>query len=1237
MIDIVQHRSVIGLFNRCQLLPSRIRKLFRRAAYKRARPARSFLFIALTALVLSAQVFDPAIEKNPGPSPTSSAVAGNSSQKECFYKVWKIIDDVTEISSHRFFLNSCLELQATPRGLTSHVSLSSRKASKELLNLFAALQKSFSEDLVRLIINHYNDLLNSLGNEYRLAVGSLKDMCTGDEFQGYLFQLDSRRDKKAKTLQERKLRKIDSLLLNHEKWLPALNLSYVELNFITQNEEICDAIVNAFMLLLNKQFPFTVFQSSSFHYTMLEYSIYESIHVHHNGQGHFVTSSSIGGQVKVYDSLNTLPSADLMKQLTALYSPPDAGPNVVPSVFCVPMQSTQQGAVDCGIFALAYATELAYQRDPSLFRFDQSLFRPHLLKCLESHTIEPFPKLHNHVQPSQPFEFTENVAEEMKWSTPKVVVKQPKVVVEGLKLENRFQLLSDDVDLRVEQGNPIHSTLTTPTPTPTARKAVGNVTNLSDKNLPKSAFSLLELGLSYCPSVLNFNKEEVCEDFLLFFRRLKLREYFKDSPGKDNAPEELDRENMKWIKQNPDWYPAAVQENRSPALLDFISNCVRDSREAFITRENKVWNNLSGEQRKSLKDISQDKSIVVKPSDKSGGVVVMNTCDYERSCLDQLENPVFYEEVTSDPNPDYRDMLDGMINELHSANLISDLEKENMLKGSRTPNFYGLPKLHNPFEVFPDLRPICSGSSGVTVRSSEFVDSFLKAAAQKVPSFIQDTTDFVKKLASCQLPVNSKCFLVTLDVKSLYTNISHEEGISACRYFLNQRNNQRFPTEKLLSLISFILKSNTMKFANRLFHQIKGTAMGTPMAVNYANLFMAGFEKNMLADFEKEYGFKPACWYRFIDDIFFVWTGSEESLNQFLDFVNSYAERRNMSSNIKFKNVYSDTSVSFLDTVVKIQNGALSTDLYNKPTSAHDYLHRSSYHPQHLIRAIPKSQFIRIRRICSLKSDYKRHAESYIKHFKARGYKEPYLRKISEEVENADRASFLNYQPKKTSARIPLVLTYHHKLQDLPFTLKRNYQKMIRDHPDMKAVFPEPPIVSFRRPRSIRDKIVRADHCTKQSRQTLHNHPPTKAHLAKFMNNSGHISNAHSKTKYPIEGGSITTKGTVYAVRCIKCDKLYVGQTTTPLNERLNRHIYDTANRPDACELTQHFANCGCDIRTDIEISILSQVNGSETRMLLEEDKWITRLMTVPPYGLNEKLSTFGKMYFELFKPVDQQ
>ena len=103
-------------------------------------------------------------------------------------------------------------------------------------------------------------------------------------------------------------------------------------------------------------------------------------------------------------------------------------------------------------------------------------------------------------------------------------------------------------------------------------------------------------------------------------------------------------------------------------------------------------------------------------------------------------------------------------------------------------------------------------------------------------------------------------------------------------------------------------------------------------------------------------------------------------------FCNSYSTNKKMKSTINFTFNYSKQEVIFLDTKTSFQHNVLVSQLYSKPTSAHQYLQRNSFHPPSLLKSIPKSQFIRIRRICTHLSDYWLHATKFLEHFSARGF-----------------------------------------------------------------------------------------------------------------------------------------------------------------------------------------------------------------------------------------------------------
>ena len=333
---------------------------------------------------------------------------------------------------------------------------------------------------------------------------------------------------------------------------------------------------------------------------------------------------------------------------------------------------------------------------------------------------------------------------------------------------------------------------------------------------------------------------------------------------------------------------------------------------------------------------------------------------YINECLRQFNNTKFYKLLDNDITTDIQKRILKYTKRMNRDKIINEETKRYLIQTDPKPGrFYILPKVHkqgNPG------RPIVSINSHPTERISQFVDRHLKPLVQTTQSFIKDTTHFLGKLEQLgQLPANS--LLVTLDVSSLYTNIPHNEGISACRHFLDtrDRNSSTVGTETLCDLIRMILTMNNFTFNDRHYLQIHGTAMGTRMAPSYANLFLAKFETDALS----RAPYQPHTWWRYIDDIFMIWTHSVDDLHAFTSYLNS------IHPTIKFTSNYSLTSIPFLDVNVFVDNGNITTDLYTKATDKHQYLLHSSCHPQHTKRAIPFSLALRLRRICSTDETFK--------------------------------------------------------------------------------------------------------------------------------------------------------------------------------------------------------------------------------------------------------------------------
>ena len=295
-------------------------------------------------------------------------------------------------------------------------------------------------------------------------------------------------------------------------------------------------------------------------------------------------------------------------------------------------------------------------------------------------------------------------------------------------------------------------------------------------------------------------------------------------------------------------------------------------------------------------------------------------------------------------------------------------------KSSSNPSFLH-PQKYTQTNCTPVGGPIISGVSGPTERLSAVVDKLLQPIAQQQKSYLKDTTDFIDFVEGTRVPENTT--LVSMDVTSLYTNIPQEAGIqTVCRAHSSSYNDQPpNPTRFLEKALDLIPQENSFQFCGKNYLQIHGTAMGTKMAVAFANIFMGKVETELLS----RSTFKPLVCKRYIDDIFSVWDISREELKQFIEQANNH------HPTIKFTAEISETETSFLDTVVYKGNRfvtelVLDIRTHYKATETFQYTHFSSCHPPGVKRGFIKDEALRGLRKNSTKATF----EEKIKHFESR-------------------------------------------------------------------------------------------------------------------------------------------------------------------------------------------------------------------------------------------------------------
>jgi len=94
---------------------------------------------------------------------------------------------------------------------------------------------------------------------------------------------------------------------------------------------------------------------------------------------------------------------------------------------------------------------------------------------------------------------------------------------------------------------------------------------------------------------------------------------------------------------------------------------------------------------------------------------------------------------------------------------------------------------------------------------------------------------------------------------------------------LNGSSNPEIPTEDVVRMMDTVLENNTISFNDGHFVQTEGTAIGFHLGMNYASTYLGAWEEEL---FKRSYR-KPLVYFRFVDDVWGLWTHGEDAL---LDF-----------------------------------------------------------------------------------------------------------------------------------------------------------------------------------------------------------------------------------------------------------------------------------------------------------------------------------------------------------------
>ena len=164
---------------------------------------------------------------------------------------------------------------------------------------------------------------------------------------------------------------------------------------------------------------------------------------------------------------------------------------------------------------------------------------------------------------------------------------------------------------------------------------------------------------------------------------------------------------------------------------------------------------------------------------------------------------------------------------------------------SKPGSFYGTAKVHKLKEKEGvdklTLRPIISNIGTATYEIARYLAELL-APLGKSKHTISNTKDFITRLKTERIPKRFK--MISFDVKSLFTNVPLEETIDIIlnKIYDEKKIETNIPRNIMKDLLYLCTKHVHFTYGGKIYIQIDGVAMGSPLGPVLANIFMISLE-----------------------------------------------------------------------------------------------------------------------------------------------------------------------------------------------------------------------------------------------------------------------------------------------------------------------------------------------------------------------------------------------------------
>ena len=349
------------------------------------------------------------------------------------------------------------------------------------------------------------------------------------------------------------------------------------------------------------------------------------------------------------------------------------------------------------------------------------------------------------------------------------------------------------------------------------------------------------------------------------------------------------------------------------------------SAEATKHRNTKHHSMITPELKAAAKKLKNNEDLVIRKADKTSIYVLLNKNDYLTKIDNILDDTTKFKKIGRDPTSELKVKANKLIDALNAAQ--GDIKIPRIIGDYKPGYLYGNVKTHK--NNYP-LRPIISQVLTPTYQLAKTLNSII---TPYVPSrfSLKSTNEFIDLIHSNQAPG----MLASLDVVSLFTNVPIDATIEIIIkhvYNNSEKTPPKIPKEILRQMLQLCTKEAPFKAPNgKLYLQIDGVTMGSPLGPTFSNFYMGDLEERTFNGILQ----KPAIYARYIDDVIVLINNQQDIIDLQNCFQNNSVLQFTYELNV-------DNKLPFLDVLIDNNTGSIKTTVYRKPTDEGHCLNANS-------------------------------------------------------------------------------------------------------------------------------------------------------------------------------------------------------------------------------------------------------------------------------------------------------